>query len=129
MYIYVASIYCIQTTYSYCIAGLLLTNIANCINLIHIIGAETRPLLKDLQLYITPYYAADWREIGVLLGIRIGILNSVEYERSTDVERCCNKMLEIWLDNEADASWAKIDAVINSPAVSGGQTVIKREYS
>ena len=85
--------------------------------------------MKDLHQYITPHYAADWREIGVLLGVHIGTLNSIEYERPTDVEYCCNKMLTIWLDTEIAASWTAIYNVIDAPAVSGGQAVIKGEYS
>ena len=85
-------------------------------------------MLPDLQLYITPYYAAEWREIGTLLEISKGKLDSIEYNRPTDVEWCCNQMLEIWLDNETAVSWAKIYNVIDSPAVSGGQAVIEGEY-
>ena len=38
-------------------------------------------------------------------------------------------MLEIWLDVGTATPWAKIYAVIDSPAVSGRQAVIKGEYS
>ena len=84
--------------------------------------------MKDLHLHIIPHYAADWREIGVLLGLNIGNLDSIEYNRSTDVEYCCNKMLEIWLATNTTASWTEMYDVIDSPAVSGGQAVIKGEY-
>ena len=38
-------------------------------------------------------------------------------------------MLSKWLDNETAASWTAICNVIDAPAVSGGQAVIKGEYS
>ena len=84
--------------------------------------------MKDLHLHIIPHYAADWREIGVLLGLQKGNLDSIEYNGSTDVECYCNKMLEIWLATKTTASWKELYGVIDSPAVSGGQAVIKGEY-
>ena len=37
-------------------------------------------------------------------------------------------MLEIWLATKTTASWKELYGVIDSPAVSGGQAVIKGEY-
>ena len=38
-------------------------------------------------------------------------------------------MLEIWLDVKTTASWTEIYNVIDSPAVSGRQAVIKGGYA
>ena len=77
------------------------------------------PLLKDLCNHITPQYAAQWREMGILLGLSWISLNIIEHDNPHDARRCCNTMLEKWLKEDTTASWEKLLTVINSPAMSG----------
>ena len=79
---------------------------------------STTPLLKDLYQHITPQYAADWKLIGTLLDLPSGELKAIEAGYPTNVKWCCNQMLEKWLDMDTTASWGKLLAVIESPAVS-----------
>ena len=79
---------------------------------------NTTPLLKDLYEHITPHYAADWKVIGTLLGIRTGEVKAIEGGWPTNIKWCCNQMLERWLDRDITASWCKLFKVIESPAVS-----------
>ena len=77
-----------------------------------------KPLLKELQNLVTPYYAASWKEIGLQLGIPQGILQSIEINFQTDVETCCTEMLTEWLETDVAASWGKLIQVVYSPAVT-----------
>jgi len=79
---------------------------------------KNTPLLKDLYELITPQYAADWKVIGILLGLPKGELNSIEAGYPTNVKWCCNKMLEKWLEVDPTACWEKLFAAIESPAVT-----------
>ena len=79
---------------------------------------NTTPLLKDLYKHITPQYAADWKVIGTLLDLSSGELKSIEAGNPTNVKWCCNQMLENWLEKDTAASWGKLFAVIESPAVA-----------
>ena len=81
---------------------------------------NNKPLLKDLYQYIVPQYAAKWREIGTLLDLPSGELNTIEAGYPTNVKWCCNKMLEKWLEMDTTASWCKLFIAIESPAVSCG---------
>ena len=67
--------------------------------------------------------------MGVLLGLRKGYLDCIEHETPARVRYFCNKMLEIWLEVDKTASWAKLYNVIDSAAVTGGQAVIKGDHS
>ena len=78
---------------------------------------NTTPLLKDLY-HITPQYAADWKVMGILLGLSNNTLQIIEAESPTNVKRCCNQMWEQWLQMDITASWKKLFSVIESPAVS-----------
>ena len=92
---------------------------------------DTTPSLKDLYECITPKYAAKWRVIGTLLDLPNGILQAIEAEYPINVEWCCNKMFEKWLEVDPTASWEKLFTAIESPAVSSGQLQAddKGEYS
>ena len=79
---------------------------------------NSKPLLKDLYGYVTPQYAADWFEIGTLLGLPSGELNTIKAEYPTDFKRCSNKMWIHWLQEDTTASWGKLLTVIESSAVS-----------
>ena len=79
---------------------------------------NTTPLLKDLYQHITPQFAADWKVMGILLGLSSGRLQAIEAGWPTNVKRCCNQMWEQWLQMDITASWKKLFSVIESPAVS-----------
>ena len=82
------------------------------------------PKLKDLYQHVTPHYAADWKEIGIELGLPIGELRAIEAGYPTNVKWCCNQMLEKWLEMDSAASWGKLFTAIESPAVSSGKVFV-----
>ena len=77
-----------------------------------------KPPIKELQNIVTPYYAASWKEIGLQLGIPKGILQTIETNFQTDVEKCCAEMFMEWLDTDVTASWGKLIQIVYSPAVT-----------
>ena len=80
---------------------------------------NTTPSLKDLYQHITPRYAADWFEIGILLGLSRGGLRTIEAGHPKNIKWCCNQMWNRWLQVNPNASWGELLSVIESPAVSG----------
>lgn len=50
--------------------------------------------------------------IGVLLGLVNGVLKAIEAGWPTNVQWCCDKMLEKWLEVDTFASWKKLFSVI-----------------
>ena len=81
---------------------------------------STTPTQRDLQRHVTPQYAADWREIGVELGLTDAKLREIEAGNPTNLKWCCNRVFSEWLRMDTTASWEKLFAAIESPAVSGG---------
>jgi len=82
------------------------------------IAVTSVPSLKDLYNHITLQYATDWRVIGTLLGLPSGALDIIENDNMCKAASCCNNMLKRWLEVDETASWEKLFAVIESPAVS-----------
>ena len=69
---------------------------------------------------ITPHYCAYWKEIGMLLNIPQGVLESIEHEYAhgyRGLRRCCNEMFMEWDSRDISASWKKLHAVLKSPAI------------
>ena len=64
--------------------------------------------------FVTPHYAAHWRTIGIQLYITCGKLDAIEQEHPSDTFRCCNKMLEQWLEEDENASWQQLITTIIS---------------
>ena len=79
---------------------------------------NTKPLLKDLYIYVTPRYAADWIVIGTLLNIPDPTLRIIELNHMYRAAPCCNEMLRRWLQMDLTASWGTLFNIIESPAVS-----------
>ena len=59
--------------------------------------------------------------IGILLGVPTGELDIIEAEWPTNIKRCCDHMLEKWLEMDTTASLEKIHTAIESPAMSSMQ--------
>ena len=84
----------------------------------------SKPQLKHLCEYITPSYAAQWRLLGLLLDVPLGILESIEYDYPRDCNECCNRMLTEWHSRDTDSNWKRIFDVIDSPAISTYYNVV-----
>ena len=83
---------------------------------------DTPPKLKDLYNKVTPEYAAQWRIIGTLLDVSKGRLDGIERSFPSNAFWCCNKMLEIWLETDINATWRKMVEALDSPAVVAAAT-------
>jgi len=90
------------------------------VSTVFLVGLATIPTQRELQRHITPQYAADWREIGVELGVTDAKLRTIREDNPHSVKNCCNRMFSEWLRVDTSASWAKLLAAIKSPAVFRG---------
>ena len=67
---------------------------------------------------ISPNFGAHWKVIGVCLGMPNGEMKIIEANHPNDAKGCCNKMLGKWLELDPNASWEKMFAAIESPAIA-----------
>ena len=81
---------------------------------------NSTPLLKDLYRVVTPDYATQWKTIGGLLGLPTACLDTAEAENLTNLQRCCNEMLKMWLARNTNATWKDVLAAIDSPTITQG---------
>jgi len=62
---------------------------------------------------ISPYFATEWKRIGVFLGIHHEELDIIEKDSQGGCRQCCDVMLKEWLNVDKDASWQKIFTAVN----------------
>lgn len=74
----------------------------------------TKPKLKDIHQYITPRYAVEWIELGLLLDLTIEELTIIRYDNHDKAESCCNGMFKKWLEKDKFATWKKLFNAIES---------------
>ena len=75
---------------------------------------STTPTQQELQQYVTPQYAAGWREIGVELGLSDAKLRFIKQDHPHRIKECCNEMFSEWLRVETTATWEKLFSAIDS---------------
>ena len=71
--------------------------------------------------YVTPSYGREWKQIGIELGLSYPQLKEIKADNH-NVKECCNEMLAVWLNVDTKASWKKLFAAIESPAVISNPT-------
>ena len=83
----------------------------------------------NLVQHFIPHYAANWKDIGILLGLDSNTLNLINADHPTDDKSCCREMLEMWLKMDRVASWEKLFTATESTAVSSSQGIDKDKLS
>ena len=74
-----------------------------------------RPELKDLCKYVLPQYAAQWKMIGIFLGMQPGQLDVIKEDNPTNANGCCIDLFTKWLQGSKDATtWEKMFEAIDS---------------
>ena len=51
---------------------------------------------------------SKWHQLGVQLGLTLGLLDTIESNYPRDAERCKTEVLTWWLQNTEERSWEKI---------------------
>ena len=79
---------------------------------------EATPTLKELNRYITDM-APSYYDIGLQLDIVNSQLKLIKNDPSlSDLKEKCRKMLEVWLENDASATWKKLCDALEEEGLS-----------
>ena len=75
---------------------------------------STRPTMRDLNRYVMKY-AADWRNIGIELGLDLDVLDIIEKDHYNRSLQCFQKTLDTWLKlNTDDATWKTLEVALTN---------------
>ena len=71
-----------------------------------------QPTMRDIYRY-TKKYAADWKYIGIELGLRLECLVSIEKDYLNCVS-CFQSMIHEWLNFTVDATWKDLEVALTN---------------
>ena len=89
--------------------GVYMSHLSTCYLLSFLLGCD-RPSHKDLLDYVVPHAAAKWYDLGLqLMDPRYeNKLAIIKEDGRSDVQECCRKMLNYWLEAEESPTWNKV---------------------
>ena len=67
-----------------------------------------RPTVKEFNHHVRDEVATRWHDLGVQLGISTAQLNIISTNNHENVQMCCTKMFEYWLNYDTKANWNKL---------------------
>ena len=72
--------------------------------------------------------SAKWHDLGIeLLDPDVEELDTIEAGCSSDVNKCCTKMFQLWLNKQPTASWNQLVEALKQPGISLGTLANKIE--
>ena len=71
------------------------------------------PTMRDLNRYVIQKFAADWKDVGIELGLNLDVLNIVE-ENYRKVESCFQETLHKWLKSTPNATWKMLEVALTN---------------
>ena len=94
-----------------------------CLNYLCSIAVSTLTL-KEIQSELNEMAAAKWYQLGMQLGIPPATLSTIENDHSRDAQRCMTEVINCWLRNTPECSWAKLAEAVKA---MGGYAVLARK--
>ena len=87
------------------------------INILIATGDDTAQL-NELLTNVVEQYAIYWEELGIKLGLKdyqlANISENTASRQSRQVETCCKRVLQKWLQLDPLPTWGKLDDIIIS---------------
>ena len=72
-----------------------------------------KPTMRDLNRYVTKKYAADWKDIGLELNLKLGILKNIQ-KNNQEVEDRFEDVLDKWLKSTPKATWRMLEVALTN---------------
>ena len=78
-----------------------------------------RPTVRFLNRYVRDSVGLKWHDLGIeLLDSKdVDKLDIIEADHPSDHEKCCAKMLKLWLKKQPSASWNQMIEALRQPDI------------
>ena len=84
-------------------------------------AASTPLTVKEIQSELSEMAAANWYQLGMQLEILPAELRTIECNNPHDAQRSMTEVLNRWLRNAPECSWAKLTQAVET---TGGYAVL-----
>ena len=70
--------------------------------------------MRDINRY-TKKYAADWKDIGIELGLKLSTLNIIEKDHPSQSVTCFQAMIDNWIESTTDSvTWKALEVALTN---------------
>ena len=85
--------------------------------------------LRLLNRYVRTPVGKKWHDLGIELlnSDDVDELDKIAAEHPKDLDICCTKMFQLWLQKQAAASWDQLIEALKQPHIDLGALVAKIE--
>ena len=71
--------------------------------------------MKDINGYVTRKHAADWKEIGIELGLQSATLNIIERNNPLKCEDSFQAMIDKWIESTTEnITWRALEVALTN---------------
>ena len=85
--------------------------------------------MRDLNRYVIKNYAAEWKDIGIELGLQLNTLNIFSENHQKECVSCFQSTLNEWLNLKPNADWRMLEvAITNVRRASNGLDPVTDVY-
>jgi len=70
--------------------------------------------MRDLNRYVIKKYAADWKDVGLELGLQLSTLKVVKQNNPLQAEDCLEEVLDKWLKLTPNATWRTLEVALTN---------------
>ena len=91
---------------------------------------DEKPSLKYLNRHVRQSVGLKWHDLGIELldSSDVEDLDKIEAEYKQDIEKCCTRMLRLWLQKQPTASWNQLIEALREPHIGLHTLATKIEH-
>ena len=94
-----------------------------------IFAGHQQPSLRFLNRYVRSAVCMKWYYLGIKLldSNDVGELNAIKVKHPSDLNKCCNRMFDLWLNKQPTASWNQLIEALRQAHIELGTLANKIE--
>ena len=70
--------------------------------------------MRDLNRYVTRKFAAEWKKVGIELGLKLDVLKIIEKNYPQQTEDCFQEVIDRWLRSTPDVTWRTLEVALTN---------------
>ena len=78
------------------------------------LAEDDTPTMRDLNRYVVRKFAADWKNVGIELGLQLDTLKIIAKNNLQQTEDCFQEVLDKWLKISPNATWKTLEVALTN---------------
>ncbi|XP_065896972.1 uncharacterized protein [Dysidea avara] len=90
------------------------TTVKGAVVIAQIKNKDDTPTMRDLNRYVVRKFAADWKNVGIELGLQLDTLKIIAKNNLQQTEDCFQEVLDKWLKISPNATWKTLEVALTN---------------